>query len=534
MVYAPPLLGRRKAIAFAASALAMPAVGRGATARTLRYVPHANLANLDPIWSTQLISRIHGFMVYDTLYGTDAELRPHPQMAAGHVLENEGRTCTVMLRDGLHFHDGEPVLARDCVASLHRWMKRSPVGQTLDSQLDVLDAPDDRRLRFRLKKPFPSLFAALGSVASPVPFVMPERLARTDPFAQITEVTGSGPFRFKADEFVTGSFVVYERNPGYVPASSGVPSLTAGPKVVHLERVEWHVIPDAATASAALQAGEIDWYENPSPEIAAQLRRRRDLTVERMDRLPYLGILRFNHLLPPFDDVRARQALLPAISQTDFMTAIVGPDPTMYRDDVGIFPPETPLASHTGLAPLMGPRDLEKAKRLLRAAGYDGQTVRFIGTHEGLVAGPTELAADLLRRVDLNLDYAVSDLATWIRRRTSREPIQNGGWSVFVTATPGFELASPASHAPLRANGTAAWPGWPSIPKLEAMREAWLDASDLSDQQRIASEIQGVAMEELPFVPLGAFWSNTALRRDLTDRVAGFPIFWNIRRIPAG
>nr|WP_328702776.1 ABC transporter substrate-binding protein [Belnapia mucosa] len=495
-------------------------------------MPHANLANLDPIWSTQLISRTHGFLVYDTLYGTDADLRAHPQMAEGHTLEEGGTVCTVALREGLRFHDGEPVLARDCVASLQRWMRRSPVGQTLGERLDALEAPDDRRLVFRLKRPFPHLITALGSVASPVPFIMAERHARTDPFRQVTEVVGSGPFRFRPDEFVTGSLVVYERNSTYVPAPPGAAtSLTAGPKVTHLDRVEWRILPDAATAAAALQAGEVDWYESPSPEVAERLRRHPALRVERVDRLPYLGLLRFNHLHAPFDDARARRALLPAVAQADFMTAIVGSDPGMWRDGAGVFPPGTPYASDAGLAPLKGTRDLGEAKRLLREAGYDGRPVRLIGTTEGLgAAAATQVAADLFRRLGLNLDLVVSDTASWIRRRTSREPLERGGWSAFCTVTPGFEMADPASHAALRGNGLAAWPGWPTSPRIEALREAWLEAPDTLEQERVARQMQDAAMEDLPFVPLGAYWQNTALRRDLVGRVSGFPIFWGIRR----
>ena len=526
-----PRLGSRAALGLGAATLTSPAFAQPAAARTLRFVPHANLANLDPVWSTQLISRIHGFLVYDPLYGTDADLRAHPQMAEGHALEEGGTVCAVTLRQGLRFHDGEPVLARDCVASLRRWMRRSPVGQTLEERLDGLEAPDDRRLVFRLRRPFPHLIAALSSVASPVPFMMPERIARTDPFQQIREVVGSGPFRFKPDEFVTGSRMVYERKPAYAPAPGGAPSLTAGPKAAHFDRVEWRILPDAATAAAALQAGEVDWFENPSPEVAERLRRHPALLVERIDRLPYLGLLRFNHLHPRSDDARVRRALLPAVSQADFMTAIVGPDPDMWRGGAGVFPPGTPLASDAGLEPLSGPRDVDKAKRLLREAGYDGRPVRLIGTSEGYGAAvATQVAADLFRRLGLNFELALSDLASWIRRRTSREPLDRGGWSAFCTVTPGFELADPASHAPLRANGAAAWPGWPTIPRLETLREAWLEASDPPEQRRIAAEIQRAALEELPFVPLGAYWSNTALRRDLVGRVPGFPIFWGIRR----
>jgi peptide/nickel transport system substrate-binding protein len=451
-------------------------------------------------------------------------------MAEGHAFEEGGTVCTVALRAGLRFHDGERVLARDCAASLRRWMKRSPIGQTLEERLDALEVPDDRRLVFRLRRPFPHLIAALGSVGSPVPFIMPERLARTDPFQQVAEVVGSGPFRFRRDEFVTGSLVVYDRHPAYAPAPSGEPSLTAGPKVAHFERIEWRILPDAATAAAALQAGEVDWFETPPPELAGRLRRHPALRVERMDRLPALGLLRFNHLHPPFDDARARRALLPAISQADFMAAVVGPDRDLYREGVGVFPPGTPFASDEGLGPLAGPRDLERAGRLLREAGYDGRPVRLIGPTEGGAGALAPVAADLFRRVGMHLDFAVSDLASWIRRRTGREPIERGGWSAFCTTTPGFELADPASHAPLRANGPAAWPGWPSIPRLEALREAWLEAADLPEQRRIAGEMQRMAMEELPFAPLGAYWQNTALRRELAGRVPGFPIFWNVRR----
>jgi peptide/nickel transport system substrate-binding protein len=519
------------AAAASAAALARPSVAQSTRGRVLKFVPQANLTSLDPIWTTAYITRNHGFMVWDTLYGIDRQFRPQPQMAEGHVFEAEGRVCAITLRQGLKFHDGEPVRAADCVASLNRWMRRSPMGQKLATVVDELSALDDRRLRFRLKRPFPLLLNALGSVNAPIPFIMPERLARTDPFQQIREAVGSGPYRFKADEFNSGSLVVYERNPDYSPTPVGQRSLMAGPKVANFDRVEWHIIVDAATAASALQTGEIDWYEQPTPEIQQLLRRNRAIRVEPIDPLPNGAILRFNHLHPPFNDKRMRQAILPAVSQEDHLIAIVGTEAGMYQAGVGVFTPGTPLANDVGLEPLKGPRSVDRAKALLREAGYTNQLIRLIGPTDILApAALTQVGADMFRRLGVNLDLVITDWGTVVQRRASREPLDKGGWSVFYTAFGSYDFLDPSGHFPLRGNGAGAWFGWPDIPKLEELRDAWFDAPDLETQQRIARDIQHVVMDELPYVPLGAYMSMTALRGDLVDRVQGPALFWGIRR----
>ncbi|PWS36665.1 ABC transporter substrate-binding protein [Falsiroseomonas bella] len=515
----------------AATGLQRAAVAQTPRARTLRMVPQANLTSLDPIWTTANITRNHGHMIYDTLYGLDAEFRPQPQMAAGHVVEDGGRSVTITLRDGLRFHDGEPVRAQDVVPSVQRWMRRNPFGQKIASVTDAVEVVDDKRLRFRLKRPFPALFAGLGQVSNSPAFIMPERLANTDPFQQVREAIGSGPFRFKADEYNSGSMVVYTKNEAYVPVSSGTPSLTAGPKVAHFDRVEWHIIVDAATAAAALQTGEIDWYEQPPPEIQQLFGRNRNIRVETIDPLPLIGILRFNHLHPPFDSKAMRQSILPAISQEDFMSAVVGTNPRDYRTGVGVFTPGTPLANDAALAPLTGPRSIERAKELMRAAGYTNQPMRLIGPTDILApSAMTQVGADLVRRLGYNADIVLTDWGTTVQRRTSREPVERGGWSMLFTAFSSFDFANPAAHFPLRGNGTGAWFGWPTAPRLEELRDAWFEAPDLATEQRIAREIQEVAMDELPYVPVGAYMSNTALRNDLSGRVAGLALFWGIRR----
>ncbi|MGG5822271.1 ABC transporter substrate-binding protein [Falsiroseomonas sp. HW251] len=512
-------------------ALPRPALTQPASSRLIKAVPQANLTSLDPIWTTANVTRNHGYLVYDTLFGTDANFQPQPQMAEGATSEDGGRRVVVTLRSGLKFHDGEAVRATDCVASLQRWMKRSPIGQKLETFVDALEADGDRRIVFRLKQPFPLLTAALGQISNSPPFIMPERIARTDPFQQIREVIGSGPWRFIPREFNSGSLVAYERFAEYSPTPVGRPSLTAGPKIANFDRIEWHIIVDPSTAAAALQTGEIDWYEQPPPEIQMLLRRNRAVAVEPIDPLPLTGVMRFNHLHPPFNDKRMRQAILPGVSQTDFMQAINGPDPSLIMTNVGIFTPGTPLANDTALGALIGPRSVDRARQLMREAGYTNQPMRVIGPTDILApAAMTQVGADLVRRLGFNADIVLTDWGTTVQRRTSREPVERGGWSMLFTSFSSFDFVDPSAHFPLRGNGLQAWPGWPTIPRLEELRDAWFLAPNLAAQRDLAREIQEVAMDELPYVPVGSYLSITALRRNLVDRVAGMQLFWNLRR----
>jgi peptide/nickel transport system substrate-binding protein len=520
---------RRSFLAASAIALAAPSIARAAGS-VLRMVPQANLTSIDPIWTTANITRNHGFMVYDTLYGLDASLQPQPQMAAGHQVEDDGRTITITLRDGLVFHDGQKVRSADVVASLRRWMKRNPYGQTLEPVVDELTALDDSRLRFRLKKPFPLLFNGLASIATAA-FVMPERIAVTDPFKQIDDPTGSGPFRFNKQEFNSGSLAVYERHAAYQPRADGVVSLTAGPKRVFFDRVEWRIISDAATSAAALQKGEIDWWEQPTPELRALFATDKNIVVDVLDPKGLCGALRLNASQPPFNDKALRQALLPAIEQADFMAAIVGDDPRDWKPVGGVFTPGTPMASDVDGTKLTGPRDFDLARRRMQQAGYKDQPIRLIGPTDILApAAMTQVAADVFTRLGFNQDVALSDWGTVIQRRASREPVEKGGWSALCTSFSSFDFADPAVHPLLRGNGTGGWFGWPVTPALESLRANWFDAPDEAGRKAICAEIQRVALDEVAFIPLGSYSAFTALRSNLTDRVNGFALFWNLRR----
>jgi peptide/nickel transport system substrate-binding protein len=517
----------------AAAALARPALAQPAGARVLRFLPIADLGVLDPIVTTTYITRNHGYLVWDTLYGLDESVRPRPQMAEGHSVEEDGRRVLIRLRPGLRFHDGEPVLARDCVASIRRWGARDSLGQTLLALTDALEAQDDRTVLFRLRRPFPLLFDALAKTSPPVCFVMPERLARTDPAQPIREAVGSGPFRFLADERVAGARVAYARFEGYAPREDGEPSGTAGPKRAHFERVEWRTVPDPATAAAALQAGEADWWEFPTPDLLPLLRRHRDLSVENPDPFGFMGALRFNHLQPPFDDPAARRALLPAVVQADYMAAVAGTDRSAWRDGVGFFPPGAPMANDAGLQALSGPRDPAAARRALSAAGHGGAKAVLIGpTDYPNVQALTEVGADMLRRAGLDLDYAPTDWATVVQRRANREPPARGGWNALFTFFSGLDFLHPGVHILLRANGPGAWPGWPASAELEGLRAAWLEAADPDAQRRLAAEAQRRAFADLPYVPLGQFFQPTAYRRSLSGMLKGATVFWNVRRTP--
>ena len=519
---------RRTLLAAGAAALAAPAFGQ--RAQVLRFVPQADLSSLDPIWTTSNVTRNMGYMVYDQLYGSDAEFRAQPQMAAGHVEEDDGRRVVITLREGLTFHDGERVLAKVAVASVQRWMRRHAMGQKLTTVVEAVEALDDSRLQFRLKRRFPLLYEALGNPVAPPCFIMPERLASTDAFTQLREVVGSGPYRFLPGDFVAGSGAAFARNAGYVPVQ-GSASLTAGPKLAHFERVEWKTIPDAATAAAALQNNEIDWYEQPPPEIQQLLARNRALAIEAMDPRPMMALMRFNFVQPPFNNAAIRRALLPAINQEDFMIASVGTDRRLYETDVGFFTPGGPMASDAALEPLKGPRSIEAAKAALKAAGYTNQPIRLLGPTDILIPSAlTQVAMDLFKRLGVNLDVALTDWGTVVQRRTSKEPVDKGGWSVSMYAFSSMDFLTPATNPTLRANGSGAWFGWPEMPRIEQLRDAWFEAPTLEARQALARQMQVEAMQELPFIPVGAYRSQTAIRRDLADRVRGLALFWGIRR----
>ena len=515
-----------------AASLAAPSLVRAESQSVLRFIPQSDVTALDPVWTSVYVTRNHGYLVFDTLYGQDSSYGIQPQMVAGHSIENDGKLWKLTLREGLLFHDNTPVLARDCVASIKRWAKRDAFGQTLLLTTDELSAPDDRTIRFRLKAPFPLLPEALGKMGINMLPIMPERLATTDAFKQVTEMVGSGPFRFVADERVVGARVVYEKFAKYRPRESGTPDWTTGPKVVHFDRVVWNVIPDGATAAAAMQEGEADWWEQPLFDLLPLLRKSPKLETSLVEVTGNIGLLRFNELYPPFDNPGVRQALLAALNQADFMTAVAGDDRSAWRDGIGYFAPDTPMASTAGLSALATDHDVNTAKKAILAAGYRGEpAVIMTPSDYPRINALCNVAADLMKRCGMTVDLQAMDWGTVIQRRASKAAPDKGGWGVFITTFTGLDMSSPASNLALRGNGAGAWFGWPTAPKLEALRDQWLAATDPAEQRRIAAAIQAQAFVDVPFLPLGQFFQPTTRSKTLQGGLAGMPLFWNVSRV---
>ncbi|RYJ01678.1 MAG: ABC transporter substrate-binding protein, partial [Acetobacteraceae bacterium] len=445
------------AAGIATSALARPNVlraqGTAGATTVLRFVPQSDLTLLDPVFNTALVTRNHGMMVYDQLYGLDSSYTAQPQLVEGHVIEDDGRSWRITLREGITFHDGTPILARDAIASIDRWTRADVLGQNIRAITTAMTAVSDRVFLVKLKQPFPLLATALAKPSSYCP-VMPERLARNPPSVQVTEIVGSGPFRWVADERMSGSRAVYERFAAYKPRDEPV-SFLAGGKVARVDRVEWHTIPDAATAGAALQRGEVDWWEQPTADLLPLLRRNRSLKVEVKDRAGLMGMIRLNHLQPPFDNPAIRRAFLPAINQTDYMTAVMGDDRSLWNDRCGFFLPGTSLATEAGLQAMAGAPDYDKVKRNLQAAGYKGEKVVLaVPTDLTALNAMSEIAGDMFRRVGINLDYQASDWGSVAGRvMNNRDSLDKGGWSAWCNYIPGIIALNPATQSYVRGPG---------------------------------------------------------------------------------
>jgi peptide/nickel transport system substrate-binding protein len=519
-----------KSSAAGLAGLTAPRIASAQALSTLKFKPNADLTILDPIWTTAYSVRYLGLLSYDMLYGVDNALNPHPQMVAGHVVENDGKLWRLTLRDGLRFHDGQPVLSRDVVASIKRWGARDAFGQVLMAVTDELSAASDKEVVFRLKSPFPLLPNALAKSTSYVPVIMPERLI-ADPTKMVTEVVGSGPYRYIADERISGARSVWEKFDGYVPRPDGTPEFTSGPKIARINRIEWVIIPDATTAADAVINGEIDWYEDVLFDLIPLLKKAPDVLVTSFNSAGSMGIMRFNHLHPPFNNAAIRRAQLGAVNQSDFGTAVAGNDHAMWDDKVGVFCPNSPMASDTGLEVLTSKRDDDQVKRDLAAAGYQGERVVYLSAADSYdITQQANVGADLMRRVGMNVDLVTVDFGTWLHRRANPAPPDKGGWNVTNTALPGLDLWDPASHLALRGNGMAAWPGWPTSAALEALRAQWFAAPDQAARQAICHDIQRQAWQDVPYIPTGRWRAITAYRTNIKNVLGGMPLFYNLSK----
>jgi peptide/nickel transport system substrate-binding protein len=515
----------------ATAAFPVPAIAAGAASKTLRFVPQSNLANFDPIWGTAYVVRNAAALVWDTLYGVDEHLQPQRQMVESEEVSPDRLTWTFRLRPGLKFHDGEPVLAKDVVASLIRWSARDPMGLMIRGIQNELTALDDRTFRWVLKAPYPKMLLALGKNNSPCSFIMPARIAATDPFTQIKEYIGSGPMKFVVRDWVPGAKAAFEKFESYAPRQEKA-SWLAGGKHMLVNRIEWFVMPDAATAAAALQNGEVDWWENPISDLVPLLAKNPNVIVGIADPLGNIGSFRMNHLHPPFSDVRARRAILLAMRQEDYMHAIVGNDDRLWKPLPGFFPPGTLLYTEHGGEYIKRPRDIDKAKKLLAASGYGGEPITcLVAQDQPAVKAMGDVTADLLKRLGMTVDFVATDWGTVVARRAKKSPPSEGGWHMFHTHHAGADCINPAPYTAIRSNGGGAWFGWPKIPAVESEVANWFAATNLDDERAAIGRLNKAALDNVVFAPTGFFLSYQAWRKNVAGVHSGpMPFFWGVSK----
>jgi peptide/nickel transport system substrate-binding protein len=526
-------LSRRQVLGGAAATVAAatfgaPAVHAQKGRRILRFVAHADLKVVDPIWTTAIISQNHGYLVYDTLFGTDEQLQIKPQMVDRFTVSTDGMKYTFTLRDGLRWHDNQPVRAEDCVESLKRWGKKDRFGQLLMAHTGKIAPVDAKTFTLELAERFGAVLDALGKPLTNVPFMMPARIAATSPDEQLKEVVGSGPFKFAKDEWQPGNQAVYVRNSAYVPRQEP-PTGSTGGKHAHLDRVVWRYIPDDADAADALAAGDVDWWETPPLDFIPKIEQNPALRTFLFDAQGVQGWLRPNHLHPPFNNRKARQALLHMMDQVTYLSWGIG-QAKYYRPCYSVFACGGPYATQAGAEPIMK-HDIDRARQLVKESGYDGRPVVVLHvTDQAYLKGAGPVTRARLESIGFRVEYQPMDWAKVLIARTRREPPDRGGWNILHTWWPATTVINPAVHFGISGAGAAAWFGWPDVPRLDKLTTDWVRATDQAKRKQVAEEIQKVALDEVAFVPWGEWFAPTAFRKEVQGVLKfAAPVFWNVK-----
>jgi peptide/nickel transport system substrate-binding protein len=519
---------RRSVLALAAVAGAIGLTAPAHADKTLRVVMHSDLKILDPIWTTAYIVRNHGYMIYDTLFSQDEKGEVKPQMVDKYDISADKLTYTITLRDGLFWHDGKPVKSEDCVASIKRWAAKDATGQKMMSFVASIDPVDEKTFTIKLKEPTGLVLIGLGKPSSNVPFMMPKRVAETDPNAQISDFTGSGPFVFKQDEWKPGDKTVYVKNEKYKPRAEPASGL-AGGKVVNVDRVEWRAISDHQQAINALLAGEIDYVETPKHDLLPLL--KADANVKLWDYNP-LGnqyTFRPNWLQKPFDNAKVRQALWYAFNQKDFLEAVIG-NPDYYKPCKAMFVCGTALASDKGMAGLLQ-SDFAKARELLKEGGYDGTSIVLMqSTDLDVLTNLAPVAKSLMEKAGFKVDMQAMDWQTLVARRAKKDPVNAGGWHAFLTSWVAADITNPVMAAYFNSACDKALFGWPCDAEMEKLRDQFARETDPAKQKAIAEAVQVRATEQTSHINLGQWYQPIAARKSVAAILtAPVPVFWNIQ-----
>ena len=527
----PRSLFKRSAAAFLVGAALTAAAPASAQQTVLRVVPHSNLAVLDPIWTTAYMSRNHGYMIYDTLFGTDEKGVIKPQMVESWTESPDHRLWTFKLRKGLEFHDGKPVTPDDVIASLQRWGKRDAMGSALFQFVQRMDSPAPDTFRIFLGEACGFMLEALGKPSSNVPFIMPKRVADTDPFKQIEEYVGSGPYIFKADEFKPGDKAVYLKNTKYVPRSEA-PSGTTGGKRVYVDRVEWNLaLRDTQAQVSALQKGEIDIIESLGFDHFETVKKDDTLQMPKYATYGLQYMARFNHLNKPFDNPKVREAAVAAFSQEAFLRAQVGVK-ELYKPCGSMFICGTPYGSTAG-SDIQMKSNMKKAQDLLKASGYDGTPIVLMKpTDLASIQKLPDVGAQLLRQAGFKVDLQAMDWQTLVGRRAKKDPIDKGGWHMFMTAWQAFDVWSPIANPTTDTRGEkSTWFGWATDDKMVTLRNQFMRATDEAEKKKLADQMHARMYEIGTHVILGEFNQPMAARKNISGFfVTNGNIYWNLKK----
>ena len=495
--------------------------------KTLRAVMHSDLKILDPIWTTAYIVRNHGYMIYDTLFAQDEKGEIRPQMVDKYEVSADKLTYTFTLRDGLAWHDGQPVKADDCVASIKRWGAKDATGQKMMSFVSSVEPVDDKTFTIKLKEPTGLVLIGLSKPSSNVPFMMPKRVAETDHNTQISDFTGSGPFIFKRDEWKPGDKTVYVKNEKYKPRSEPASGL-AGGKIAKVDRVEWRAISDHQQAINALLGGELDYIETPKHDLLPLL--RRDANVKLWDYNPVGNQYTFrpNWLHKPFDNEKVRQALWYAFNQKDFLDAVIG-DPDYYKTCKAMFVCGTPLASNKGMDGLLE-SNFAKAQALLKEGGYDGTPIVLMhSTDLDVLSNLAPVAKNLMEKAGFKVDMQSMDWQTVVARRAKKDSPNAGGWHAFLTSWVAADITNPIFTGFLNSACDKAMFGWPCDPEMEKLRDQFARETDPAKQKAIAEAVQVRATQAVSHINLGQWYQPIAARKSVSGILTTpVPVFWNI------
>jgi len=516
-------------LVMAAAAGALLAAAPASQAQTITAVMHSSLRVLDPIMTTAHITRNHGYMIYDTLLATDAQNRVQPQMVEKWEVSDEGKAYTFTLREGLKWHDGAPVTAEDCVASIKRWAEQDKMGQMMTGMMDAMEVIDERRFVMRFKEATDFALRALAKPSGVAPFMMPKRIAETPSNQPIKEYIGSGPFKMVMAEFKPGLQAVYEKNPDYVPRPEPASGL-AGGKVVKVDRVRWVSMPDTMTSVNALLSGEVDYLEQMPYDLLPLVKNNPDVALTVFDPQGYQTVMRMNHLHPPFDNKLVRQAAMYAVDQTNVLQALVG-NPEYYRTCPALFGCGLTYDSQVG-AEVTVKGNIEKARELLKQAGYKGEPVVILQPTDAPSVSPQPVViGQALREAGFNVQMQAMDWQTLVTRRASQAPLSEGGWNIFATNNVMAEALDPLRAFGVAANGKQAWFGWPDVPKIEALRRQFAMTSDPARLKQLAEEIQALVIEEGVLLPMGQYTVPAAMRKMLSQPIeAPVPVFWGLSK----